>query len=189
MSISEFQNNLLLRSSWLPSGAMSNRLPLTARLQERALRRAKPEEPPHRVVNQRSAWRNPVRLTDVTSTSAWESSVQFTDAPSPQQNALVRRAPDLDGRFHTPEYEALPTVQAEIVDEAHGNNSGCRTQRSTSFVGGTRIMSRAFELQEQKSTGVFAKDIGILLAQRQRRDKKILQGHRSISRHRNQERQ
>ena len=42
-------------------------------------------------------------------------------AYSPLQHALGR-APDLDGRFYTPEYEALPTVQAELVDETYGNN-------------------------------------------------------------------
>ena len=40
---------------------------------------------------------------------------------SPLQHALGR-APGLDGRFYTPEYEALPTVQAELVDETYGNN-------------------------------------------------------------------
>ena len=40
---------------------------------------------------------------------------------SPLQHALGR-APDLDGRFYTPECEALPTVQAELVDETYGNN-------------------------------------------------------------------
>ena len=34
---------------------------------------------------------------------------------SPLQHALGR-APDLDGRLYTPEYEALPAVQAELVD-------------------------------------------------------------------------
>ena len=40
---------------------------------------------------------------------------------SPLQHAFGR-APDLDGRFYTPEYESLPTVQAELVDETDGNN-------------------------------------------------------------------
>ena len=38
---------------------------------------------------------------------------------SPLQHALGR-APDLDGRFYTAEYEALPTIQAELV--TYGNN-------------------------------------------------------------------
>ena len=40
---------------------------------------------------------------------------------SPPQHAFGR-APDLDGRFYTPEYEGLPAVQAELVDETCGNN-------------------------------------------------------------------
>ena len=40
---------------------------------------------------------------------------------SPLQHSLGR-ALGLDGRFYTPEYEALLTVQAELVDETNGNN-------------------------------------------------------------------
>ena len=40
---------------------------------------------------------------------------------SPLKHALGR-APDLDGRFFTPEYEALHTVKAELVDETFGND-------------------------------------------------------------------
>ena len=32
------------------------------------------------------------------------------------------RAPELDGSFCTPEYEALPTAQAELAGETFGNN-------------------------------------------------------------------
>ena len=42
-------------------------------------------------------------------------------ACSPLQHALGR-APDLDGRFYTPEYEALHAVKPELLDETYGNN-------------------------------------------------------------------
>ena len=40
---------------------------------------------------------------------------------SPLQLALGR-APDLNGRFYTTGFEALPTIRAELVDDMYGNN-------------------------------------------------------------------
>ena len=63
----------------------------------------------------------------------------------PGQHALGR-VPGQDGRFHTPEYEALPTVQAELVDETLGNNitNGCRTLRSTSALNSNNRKAQIF---------------------------------------------
>ena len=58
---------------------------------------------------------------------------------SPLQHALWR-TPDLDGRFYTPEYEALPTVQAELVNETHENKiKRMQDSEVNFFVGRTRI--------------------------------------------------
>ena len=63
----------------------------------------------------------------------------------PGQHALGRVSGQ-DGRFHTPEYEALPTVQAELVDETLGNNitNGCRTLRSTSALNSNNRKAQIF---------------------------------------------
>ena len=109
---------------------------------------------------------------------------------SPIRHALGS-APDLDGRFSTLEYEALPTVQAELVDETYGNSIKRMQDLEVNFHRWTyqNRVSRAFELQEQKNTCVFARNICLLLAQGQERDKKILQGHRLSPLYRNQKRQ
>ena len=71
---------------------------------------------------------------------------------SPLQHALGR-APDLDGRFYTPEYGALPTVQAELVDETHGNNIKRMQDSEVNFIHWTyqNRVSRALNSKNRKA--------------------------------------
>ena len=55
------------------------------------------------------------------------------------------REPDLDGKFYTPGYELLPTVQAELVDETYGNNIkmsralNSKNRKAQVFLPGTHV--------------------------------------------------
>ena len=85
---------------------------------------------------------------------------------SPLQHALGR-APDLDGKFYTPEYEALPTAQAELVDETHGNNITRMQDSKVNFLRWTyqNRVSRALNSKNRKH-----RNIRGLLAQRKKTD-------------------
>ena len=48
---------------------------------------------------------------------AQERLARAAAASNTREHALGR-APDLDGRFHTTEHEALPTIQAELAANA-----------------------------------------------------------------------
>ena len=71
---------------------------------------------------------------------------------SPLQHALGR-APDLDGRFYTPEYQALPTVQAELVDDTYGNNIKRMQDSEVNFLRWTyqNRVSRALNSKNRKA--------------------------------------
>ena len=71
---------------------------------------------------------------------------------SPQQDALGR-APDLDGRFYTPEHESLPTIQAELVDETYGNNIKRMQNSEVNFLRWTyqNRVSRALNSKNRKA--------------------------------------
>ena len=71
---------------------------------------------------------------------------------SPLQHALGR-APDLDGRFYTPEYEALHTVQGELVDETYGNNIKWMQDSEVNFLRWTyqNRVSRALNSKNRKA--------------------------------------
>ena len=68
------------------------------------------------------------------------------------QHALGR-APDRDGRFYTPEYESLPTVQAELLDETHGNNIKRMQDSEVNFLRWTyqNRVSRALNSKSRKA--------------------------------------
>ena len=69
-----------------------------------------------------------------------------------RQHALGR-APDLNGRFHTQEYHALPTLQAELVDETHGNNIKRMQDSEVNFLRWTyqNRVSRALNSKNRKA--------------------------------------
>ena len=69
---------------------------------------------------------------------------------SPLQHAL---GTDLNGRFYTPEYEALPTVQAELVDDTHGNNIKRMQDSEVNFFHWThqKRVSRALNSKNRKA--------------------------------------
>ena len=98
----------------------------------------------------------------------------------PFQHALGR-APDLDGRFYTPEYEALPTVQAEIVDETHGNNKNRMQDSEVNFLHRT-FQNRA----SREGTDLLPWDVRVPLAQGQESYTSLLRGCRSCLMFRNQ---
>ena len=91
---------------------------------------------------------------------------------SPLQHALGR-APDLDGRFHTPEHESLPAVQAELVDQTHGNNIKRMQNSEVNFLRWTyqNRVSRALNSKNRKAQVSLPGTLCLLLAQRHKRDK------------------
>ena len=64
----------------------------------------------------------------------------------------VGRAPDLDGRFYTPEYETLFSVKAELVDETYGNNIKRMQDSKVNFLRWTyqNRVSRALNSKNRK---------------------------------------
>ena len=111
-----------------------------------------------RVVNEGS-W-----MSEAAATFSGKETVLLEPTPgqahwrSPLQHALGR-APDLDGRFYTPEYQAHPAVQAELVDDT-GNNIKRMQDSEVYFLHRTyENCVQSLELQEQKSTGVFVMNI------------------------------
>ena len=71
---------------------------------------------------------------------------------SPPHHALGR-APDLDGRFYSPEYESYPAIQAELVDETYGNNIKRVQDSQVNFLRWTyqNRVSRALNSKDRKA--------------------------------------
>ena len=69
-------------------------------------------------------------LARAVAASNWREEVR---GHSPLQHAM-EKAPDLDGRFYAAEYEALPNVQGELVDETYGNNTKRMQDSDVNFV-------------------------------------------------------
>ena len=91
---------------------------------------------------------------------------------SPLQHALGR-APDLDSRFYTPEYEALPTVQAELVDETYGNNIKRMQDSEVNFLSWTyqNRVSRALNSKNRKAQ-IFLPGTYVYYWRKDKREKK-----------------